>query len=110
MYSGLATTILCAKFLSSPIVQSEFLMGKTSRSPDCLHYAKKHTFEHILGGYDYTETVAEDPRFMMQPSLELYDMCKYATPSFGYANALYYMTEVSAGYGWKKTDQKHHIF
>ena len=28
MYSGLATTILCAKFLSSPIVQSEFLMGK----------------------------------------------------------------------------------
>ena len=27
-----------------------------------LHYAKKHTFEHILGGYDYTETVAEDSR------------------------------------------------
>ena len=23
---------------------------------------KKHTFEHILGGYDYTETVAEDSR------------------------------------------------
>ena len=27
-----------------------------------LHYAKQHTFEHILGGYDYTETVAEDSR------------------------------------------------
>ena len=68
-----------------------------------LHYAKKHTFEHILGGYDYTETVAEDS--------QIYDaalnhsnflICKYATASFGYANALHYMTEVSAGYGWEK--------
>ena len=28
MYSGLATTTLCAKYLSSPIAHSEFLMGK----------------------------------------------------------------------------------
>ena len=65
MYSGLATTILCAKFLSSPIVHSEFLMGKKRVGrprQNWLHYAKKRTFEHILGGYDYTETVAEDSR------------------------------------------------
>ena len=27
-----------------------------------LHYAKKHTFEHILGGYEYEEMVDEDAR------------------------------------------------
>ena len=27
-----------------------------------LHFAKKHTFENILGGYDYDETVVEDAR------------------------------------------------
>ena len=101
MYSGLATTIR-AKYLSSPIVHSEFLMEKTSRSPETILAAlrKKHTFEHIFGGYDYTETVAEDSRCHGTHCCSLHSnflICKYATASFGYANALHYMTDVSVG-------------
>ena len=62
-HAGLATTILCAKFPALFYTQS-FLWEKTSRSPETKLVAlrQKHTFEHILGGYDYTETVAEDSR------------------------------------------------
>lgn len=55
-----------------------------------LHYAKKHTFEHISGGYDYTETetVAQDSQ-LYNPTFTrtLWYSSNCAADSVGYANA-----------------------
>ena len=50
-------------FQPSSAIRPQYSKKRVGRpKQNWLHYAKKNTFEHILRGYDYMETLDEDAR------------------------------------------------